>query len=163
MQGYAQTTSIDLPLPVASPSTAPATVSIDLTVISRRSIERPGLRMQRRGVDSKGAVANFVETEFISQCRRDGVLHISAFVQTRGSSELGDSFCPRSDHRVTERPLDCISAHLLVANAIQPQAASCPRANDGRQSGCSHTGMALSRSRAVMRGKIEWADSSDFS
>lgn len=50
-------------------------------------MERPGLRFQRRGVDSKGAVANFNETEFITRCFRDDVLHVQSFVQTRGSSE----------------------------------------------------------------------------
>ena len=36
-----------------------------LSVISRRSIERAGVRYYTRGVDSNGSVANFVETEQI--------------------------------------------------------------------------------------------------
>ena len=40
-------------------------VEVDYVVISRRSRDRAGLRYQRRGIDDKGFVANFVETEAI--------------------------------------------------------------------------------------------------
>lgn len=53
--------------------------------MSRRSIERPGLRYQRRGINPSGGVANFVETEFMISCVRDGTKHCCAFVQIRGS------------------------------------------------------------------------------
>lgn len=36
-----------------------------LTLISRRSVFRAGVRLQTRGVDNKGRTANFVETEQI--------------------------------------------------------------------------------------------------
>ena len=36
-----------------------------LTLISRRSVKRPGLRYLRRGVDDEGNTANTVETEQI--------------------------------------------------------------------------------------------------
>lgn len=36
-----------------------------MTLISRRSVKRAGVRYLRRGIDSDGDVANFVETEFI--------------------------------------------------------------------------------------------------
>jgi len=64
---------------------SPASLSIELTLISRRSIERAGLRYQRRGVDSNGSVANMCETEFLIKVERDGVQHVASFVQTRGS------------------------------------------------------------------------------
>lgn len=40
-------------------------VTLDLIIISRRSVERPGLRYQRRGANVSGQVANFVETELM--------------------------------------------------------------------------------------------------
>jgi hypothetical protein len=40
-------------------------VEVEYVVISRRSRDRAGLRYQRRGIDDKGFVANFVETEAI--------------------------------------------------------------------------------------------------
>jgi hypothetical protein len=38
------------------------TVDLEIGLISRRSILRPGLRYQRRGIDGAGSVANAVET-----------------------------------------------------------------------------------------------------
>lgn len=64
---------------------APTSIDLTLVLISRRSIERPGLRYQRRGINPSGGVANFVETEFIVSCLRDGTKHTCAFVQIRGS------------------------------------------------------------------------------
>lgn len=92
MQGFADQVTVPLPLPAymslssgaAIPSTA-THVDIDMTLISRRSTERPGLRYQRRGINAAGEVANFVETEFIIGCEREGARHFGAFVQTRGS------------------------------------------------------------------------------
>ncbi|CAJ0596175.1 unnamed protein product [Cylicocyclus nassatus] len=55
--------------------------SLGITLISRRSVHRAGMRYLRRGIDSDSNVANFVETELI--------LHIFdhnlSFVQIRGS------------------------------------------------------------------------------
>ncbi|BGP53922.1 hypothetical protein JCM8202v2_001494 [Rhodotorula sphaerocarpa] len=92
VQGFADQVTVPLPLPAymslssgaAIPSTA-THVDIDMTLISRRSTERPGLRYQRRGINAAGEVANFVETEFIIGCEREGARHFGAFVQTRGS------------------------------------------------------------------------------
>lgn len=57
----------------------------DLLLISRRSRHRQGVRFYRRGIDTRGDVANFVETEQI-------ILHddgrISSHVQVRGSIPL---------------------------------------------------------------------------
>ncbi|KAI6178217.1 SAC domain-containing protein [Aphelenchoides besseyi] len=60
-----------------------------LTLISRRSTNRAGVRFLRRGVDSSGHVANFVETELI--LRIFG--HTLSFVQIRGSIPLFWSQC----------------------------------------------------------------------
>ncbi|GAA5953997.1 hypothetical protein JCM3765_000719 [Sporobolomyces pararoseus] len=90
-QGFAQELTVPLPLqPYQSLSAgvdpnAPTSIDLTLVLISRRSIERPGLRYQRRGINPSGGVANFVETEFIVSCLRDGTKHSCAFVQIRGS------------------------------------------------------------------------------
>ncbi|XP_050379320.1 phosphoinositide phosphatase SAC6 [Argentina anserina] len=57
---------------------------IDVTLIARRCTRRNGTRMWRRGADSDGYVANFVETEQIMH------LHgfTASFVQVRGSIPL---------------------------------------------------------------------------
>lgn len=84
-------TSVPFTLPTDSNSSlVPSSVSATpaqgkFTIISRRSIERPGLRYMRRGTNEKGGVANFVETEFIISVEREGEVHIASFVQTRGS------------------------------------------------------------------------------
>lgn len=51
------------------------------TLISRRSVERAGVRYLRRGVDAEGNVANFVETEVIVSVFG----HHLSYVQVRGS------------------------------------------------------------------------------
>lgn len=55
VQGFAQSRSV----------TVGDELDVNMLVISRRSIERPGYRYQRRGVNDNGGVANFVETEFV--------------------------------------------------------------------------------------------------
>lgn len=64
----------------------PSEKRFDITVISRRSIKRAGLRYLRRGIDDEGACANSVETEQILSH------HVAApgsktfsFLQIRGS------------------------------------------------------------------------------
>lgn len=90
-QGFVGHTSIQLPLqdPTTfspTPPPAPSSIKLELIIITRRSIERPGLRYQRRGVNASGGVANFNETEFIVGATPDAErLHVSSFVQTRGS------------------------------------------------------------------------------
>ncbi|CAH9105917.1 unnamed protein product [Cuscuta europaea] len=54
---------------------------IDVTLIARRCNRRSGTRMWRRGADSDGYVANFVESEQIIQIKGC----IASFVQVRGS------------------------------------------------------------------------------
>ncbi|TYK12482.1 phosphoinositide phosphatase SAC7-like [Cucumis melo var. makuwa] len=57
---------------------------VDVTLIARRCTRRTGTRLWRRGADSDGYVANFVESEQIIQ------LHgfTASFVQVRGSIPL---------------------------------------------------------------------------
>ncbi|XP_059623332.1 phosphoinositide phosphatase SAC6-like [Cornus florida] len=57
---------------------------IDVTLIARRCTRRTGTRMWRRGADSDGYVANFVESEQIMQLNG----HTASFVQVRGSIPL---------------------------------------------------------------------------
>ncbi|KUI58544.1 Phosphatidylinositide phosphatase SAC2 [Cytospora mali] len=58
----------------------------DITVISRRSIKRAGLRYHRRGIDEDGYCANSVETEQILSPAAMGVdSKICSFIQIRGS------------------------------------------------------------------------------
>lgn len=69
------------------------TETIEIGLISRRSILRPGLRYQRRGVDSQGSVANSVESECVMMaCDRSkavgGQALLWSFVQIRGSIPL---------------------------------------------------------------------------
>jgi hypothetical protein len=72
-----------------------------LTIISRRSVDRAGLRYLRRGVDGDGHVANSVETEQILSPpswdpAEDGSEKLYAFVQYRGSMPLFFSQSPYS-------------------------------------------------------------------
>lgn len=95
-------------LPLAAGDSASASgIALDLSIISRRSIERPGLRYQRRGINKDGGVANFVETEFVispaqdqdnvAQIDEDAQWqHVASFIQTRGSIPLFWSQSPWS-------------------------------------------------------------------
>ncbi|KAL2357087.1 SacI homology domain-containing protein [Cryomyces antarcticus] len=68
-----------------------------LTLISRRSTGRAGLRYLRRGVDDKGNVANSVETEqILSSSSWDPAQKTYSFIQIRGSIPLFFSQTPYS-------------------------------------------------------------------
>jgi hypothetical protein len=69
-----------------------------LTLISRRSTKRAGLRYLRRGVDDEGSVANSVETEQIlsSSTWDSSADKIFSFTQYRGSIPLFFSQSPYS-------------------------------------------------------------------
>ncbi|KAF6818026.1 Syja N domain-containing protein [Colletotrichum sojae] len=84
--------------PVSEPASPPLEIirdSIDLrptekkfllTVISRRSTQRAGLRYLRRGIDEQGFVANAVETEqILSSASWDKASKVHSFLQIRGS------------------------------------------------------------------------------
>lgn len=100
----------DLILPPSQQSTAAATATEELpegseaksfllTLISRRSIKRAGLRYLRRGIDEEGSVANSVETEQILSAvdwDTNPESRIYSFVQYRGSIPLFFSQSPYS-------------------------------------------------------------------
>jgi hypothetical protein len=68
-----------------------------LTLISRRSVERAGLRYLRRGIDDEGNTANNVETEqILSDSSWDLERKIHSFVQIRGSIPVFFSQSPYS-------------------------------------------------------------------
>ncbi|KAH9435829.1 hypothetical protein MCOR02_004747 [Pyricularia oryzae] len=61
----------------------------DITIISRRSVKRAGLRYLRRGIDDDGYAANFVETEqILSPVDSEEPAHVFSFTQIRGSIPL---------------------------------------------------------------------------
>ena len=60
-----------------------------ITLVSRRSTLRPGLRYLRRGIDSAGNTANYVETEqILSEPSWGPSARIYSFTQVRGSIPL---------------------------------------------------------------------------
>ncbi|KGO74085.1 Synaptojanin, N-terminal [Penicillium italicum] len=66
-----------------------------LTLISRRSVKRPGLRYLRRGVDDEGNTANTVETEQILSVPEWTPSHPAySYLQVRGSIPLYFSQSP---------------------------------------------------------------------
>ena len=68
-----------------------------VTLISRRSTARPGLRYLRRGVDDNGNTANFVETEqILSEPSWASSSKVYSFTQIRGSIPLFFSQSPYS-------------------------------------------------------------------
>lgn len=63
--------------------------SFQVCVLSRRNRQRIGMRYERRGADSNGNTANFVETEQVLAVTTDTQqVHYASFVQTRGSIPL---------------------------------------------------------------------------
>ncbi|CDS42484.1 phosphatidylinositide phosphatase SAC2 [Echinococcus multilocularis] len=58
---------------------------VTLTIISRRSRFRAGCRYRRRGIDEKGYVANYVETEQVLEVPSEVSVHVLSFLQIRGS------------------------------------------------------------------------------
>jgi hypothetical protein len=68
-----------------------------LTLISRRSVKRAGLRYLRRGVDADGNTANGVETEqILSEATWKPSSKVYSFVQIRGSIPIFFSQSPYS-------------------------------------------------------------------
>ncbi|OJD28324.1 hypothetical protein ACJ73_00273 [Blastomyces percursus] len=66
-----------------------------LTLISRRSVKRPGLRYLRRGIDDEGNVANSVETEqILSRPSWNLSDNVYSLLQVRGSMPLYFSQSP---------------------------------------------------------------------
>ncbi|XP_068597376.1 phosphatidylinositide phosphatase SAC2 [Brachionichthys hirsutus] len=89
----------------SSPETPPQEVTcvddihprFTVALISRRSRHRAGMRYKRRGVDSDGHVANYVETEQLVHVHS----HTLSFVQTRGSVPV---FWSQAGYRYNPRP-----------------------------------------------------------
>ncbi|KAI3326715.1 Syja_N domain-containing protein [Xylariaceae sp. AK1471] len=80
---------VSLPQERASVDLRPSEKKYVITVVSRRSVKRAGLRYLRRGVDDKGFTANSVETEqILSTPSWDPSSKIYSFVQVRGSIPL---------------------------------------------------------------------------
>jgi hypothetical protein len=75
-----------------------------LTIISRRSVKRAGLRYLRRGIDESGNVANSVETEqILSSTHWDANnAKVYSFLQYRGSIPLFFSQSPYSLKPIVE-------------------------------------------------------------
>lgn len=68
-----------------------------ITLVSRRSTKRPGLRYLRRGVDENGDTANTVETEqILSKASWASSERVYSFTQVRGSIPLFFSQSPYS-------------------------------------------------------------------
>ncbi|KAI0861620.1 SacI homology domain-containing protein [Xylaria cubensis] len=60
-----------------------------ITIVSRRSVKRAGLRYLRRGIDDEGFTANSVETEqILSTASWEPSSKIYSFIQVRGSIPL---------------------------------------------------------------------------
>ncbi|KAM3863437.1 phosphatidylinositide phosphatase SAC2 [Diretmus argenteus] len=68
-----------------------------VALISRRSRHRAGMRYKRRGVDTDGRVANYVETEQLIHVHS----HTLSFVQSRGSVPV---FWSQAGYRYNPRP-----------------------------------------------------------
>ncbi|GAV02270.1 hypothetical protein RvY_12860 [Ramazzottius varieornatus] len=83
IQGYVQQELIALDLDKSHAGSEDFVVptTCQILLISRRSRDRAGTRYKRRGVDDKGKVANYVETEQIISILE----HHLSFVQVRGS------------------------------------------------------------------------------
>ncbi|MCJ1247170.1 hypothetical protein MMC30_004382 [Trapelia coarctata] len=76
---------------------SPKTRDFLITLISRRSVLRPGLRYLRRGVDHDGNTANTVETEqILSDPSWTASGNVHSFTQIRGSIPLYFSQSPYS-------------------------------------------------------------------
>lgn len=75
-----------------------------ITLIARRSTQRIGTRHWRRGADTQGAVANFVESEQIVVLEdKQGNVTTSSFVQIRGSIPLLWSQIPNIKYKPPTR------------------------------------------------------------
>ncbi|KAF4996856.1 hypothetical protein FGRMN_4242 [Fusarium graminum] len=89
--------------PRASIDLRPSEKKYLITVISRRSTKRAGLRYLRRGIDQDGFVANMVETEqLLSTPTWDPSSKVYSFLQIRGSIPL---FFTQSPYAFKPTPL----------------------------------------------------------
>lgn len=85
----------DVPVPDKPSAAASTSEQLLLTLISRRSVRRAGLRYLRRGIDEDGNVANNVETEqLLSSSNWSRESKLQSFVQIRGSMPIFFSQTP---------------------------------------------------------------------
>lgn len=92
-------------------SLIPSQKQFDITIISRRSVKRAGLRYLRRGVDDDGYPANNVESEqILSPSVLDENSKVYSFVQIRGSIPL---FFTQSPYSLKPTP---VMQHSAEAN-----------------------------------------------
>ncbi|GAX76741.1 hypothetical protein CEUSTIGMA_g4188.t1 [Chlamydomonas eustigma] len=90
----------------AAGGTTGGTTSASLVLIARRSVHRAGTRHWRRGADSEGRVANFVETEQLLQLEPkpgEEAPTISSYVQIRGSIPLLWTEMPNLKYKPTKQ------------------------------------------------------------
>ncbi|KAK9809957.1 hypothetical protein WJX72_002549 [[Myrmecia] bisecta] len=90
-------------LPILQFKSAGRHVSASISLIARRSAQRPGTRHWRRGADAQGAVANFVETEQLVVLDAASGGTVSSFVQLRGSIPLLWSQIPNIKYKPPTR------------------------------------------------------------
>lgn len=100
-EGHAVADATDKPEEVIAAqkdsSSEPKQKDFLLTLISRRSTKRAGLRYLRRGIDDEGNVANYVETEqILSSQTWEPAQKLYSLIQIRGSIPLFFSQSPYS-------------------------------------------------------------------
>lgn len=95
----------------ASMDLRPSEKKYVITVVSRRSVKRAGLRYLRRGIDDEGFAANSVETEqILSTPSWEPSSKVYSFVQVRGSIPL---FFTQSPYSLKPTP---VLQHSAEAN-----------------------------------------------
>lgn len=130
-----------------------------LVVISRRSTRRPGVRYLRRGVDSKGDCANWVETEQVLFTGEEA----HSFIQVRGSIPV---YFSQSPYRLQPVPVlyrpevDSESAFLKHFDALKKYygdvvAVSLVEKNPSRESTVGELFARLAEQHSI---KLEWFD-----
>jgi len=150
-----------------------------LTLISRRSVERAGLRYLRRGIDEEGGTANTVETEqILSDASWTPSNKIYSFVQIRGSVPIFFSQSPYSFKPVPQlqhseemnyrafvkhfRKLSDMYGSVQIASLVEkhgneaivgePYENYLNRMNNSREAGTSPVGFEWFDFHAVCRG-----------
>ncbi|CAG8957951.1 hypothetical protein HYFRA_00000293 [Hymenoscyphus fraxineus] len=146
--------------------------SFSLTLISRRSVKRAGLRYLRRGVDEDGHTANSVETEqILADSEWNPTSKVHSFVQLRGSipiffSQTPYSFKPvpqiqhsvETNYKAFNKHFDNISARygrVQVASLVEKHG---PEAIVGEQ--FEKFATRLNESGGIRESKVEfeWFD-----
>ncbi|CAH0721208.1 unnamed protein product, partial [Brenthis ino] len=108
IQGYVHLSQIAVEPPDANPLNTESLSNVNscdetftLGLISRRSRYQAGTRYNRRGIESGGKVANYVETEQIVSIICSDSIHRASFVQVRGSVPI---FWSQPDYKFRPPP-----------------------------------------------------------